>query len=606
MDLVTYAVLNKKIDAIGNIPDEKITAAVNTYLDENPPVTGATAEQAAQIDKNVADIGELKSDLVNLADNKKKVKVEQTINHTIKSGAIYYALDKTIPANTEVFWSVSTVGSVNNTSLSFNKEQNESKRIWVQKDTSGSFTFDDTLSYFEVWSASTQEGQVTISFYWYGYFQAFPSFEEVEDFNNVVSELSNRLDSVEIKVDDDEYHINNLQSSVFGNKKNMSLTPYLENEDNKIYNKNGELVSRDKGYCNLYKINDVENISIYNYAGGGLPLYCFFDAKNKFIEGSTFTPSTGWTQSYITVEIPKNAYYIGVNATESRNNIRVKGDCFENSYKIREELERLENLIPNTSNLSYDISNLQNQLAKTQRMNDFDYNPFDKAYFVLTIDDANMYLPVVYDLCHELGIKLCPSIIPSKLNTIHTTANGRTVKQICDLVVADGGEILSHSGKYIKADSTDADYEDVFRETKKVLEENGYDIRGIITAGGDGYSSLTKKLDDWSRKYYDYSDQNGLKTSPAYSKSRWWYHDYTMAQCKTYVDNAVANKTFTVMAMHGTDDTSDLEYIDHLRELLEYMIAKGTDNLEFVTWAYVYDTFGTTKLEKRIKALENA
>ena len=69
MDLVTYAVLNKKIDAIGNIPDEKITAAVNTYLDENPPVTGATAEQAAQIDKNVADIGELKRDLVDLSDN---------------------------------------------------------------------------------------------------------------------------------------------------------------------------------------------------------------------------------------------------------------------------------------------------------------------------------------------------------------------------------------------------------------------------------------------------------------------------------------------------------------------------------------------------------
>lgn len=63
MDLTTYAVLNKKIDAIGNIPDEKITEAVNTYLDENPVAPGATAEQAAQIDKNVADIGELKTDL---------------------------------------------------------------------------------------------------------------------------------------------------------------------------------------------------------------------------------------------------------------------------------------------------------------------------------------------------------------------------------------------------------------------------------------------------------------------------------------------------------------------------------------------------------------
>ena len=64
MDLLTYAVLNKKIDSVGNIPDEKITEAVNAYLNENPVVTGATAEQAAQIDKNVADIGELKGDFV--------------------------------------------------------------------------------------------------------------------------------------------------------------------------------------------------------------------------------------------------------------------------------------------------------------------------------------------------------------------------------------------------------------------------------------------------------------------------------------------------------------------------------------------------------------
>ena len=63
MDLVTYAVLNKKIDSVGNVPDEKITAAVNTYLNENPVAPGATAEQAAQIDKNVADIGKLKGDL---------------------------------------------------------------------------------------------------------------------------------------------------------------------------------------------------------------------------------------------------------------------------------------------------------------------------------------------------------------------------------------------------------------------------------------------------------------------------------------------------------------------------------------------------------------
>lgn len=90
MDLVTYAVLNKKIDAIGNIPDEKITEAVNAYLNENPPTTGATAEQAAQIDKNVADIGELKGDLADcvngLSNKTKSIQIEWELGYITSAG----------------------------------------------------------------------------------------------------------------------------------------------------------------------------------------------------------------------------------------------------------------------------------------------------------------------------------------------------------------------------------------------------------------------------------------------------------------------------------------------------------------------------------------
>lgn len=64
MDILTYGSLNKKVEEAKNVSGEKITEAVNNYLDENPPTTGATTEQVAQIDKNVADISELKGDLV--------------------------------------------------------------------------------------------------------------------------------------------------------------------------------------------------------------------------------------------------------------------------------------------------------------------------------------------------------------------------------------------------------------------------------------------------------------------------------------------------------------------------------------------------------------
>ena len=43
MDILTYGLLNKKVEEAKNVSGEKITEAVNTYLDENPPITGATA-----------------------------------------------------------------------------------------------------------------------------------------------------------------------------------------------------------------------------------------------------------------------------------------------------------------------------------------------------------------------------------------------------------------------------------------------------------------------------------------------------------------------------------------------------------------------------------
>ena len=52
MDVINY-ILSKKLkkyvdDSIGNVPDEKITEAVNTYLEENPvqPVDIATVQEA--------------------------------------------------------------------------------------------------------------------------------------------------------------------------------------------------------------------------------------------------------------------------------------------------------------------------------------------------------------------------------------------------------------------------------------------------------------------------------------------------------------------------------------------------------------------------------
>ena len=47
MDVLTYGLLNKKVEEAKNVSGEKITEAVNMYLDENPvqPVDIATVQE---------------------------------------------------------------------------------------------------------------------------------------------------------------------------------------------------------------------------------------------------------------------------------------------------------------------------------------------------------------------------------------------------------------------------------------------------------------------------------------------------------------------------------------------------------------------------------
>lgn len=413
-----------------------------------------------------------------------------------------------------------------------------------------------------------------------------------------MNDVSIRMNSAEATIGNVKESLNSVTDTVFSGKKYASLKSI---EKTTKVDKKGTFLKT--GRANVYIVNTYigQTLKARGYSGGDIPLIVFFDSDDKFV--SYIDPNMPWNGNvYQDVVVPEGVYKAYVNDNDGNLTIDLQGLQFE-KYNIKQELERLEGLIPDSSKISYDLEQAQLQMAKKQRMNDFAYSKFDKAYFVLTIDDANKYLPDVYDLCHELGVPLCPAIIVGNLNTDYKN-DGRTIKDICDLVVADGGEILAHSGKYITADSTEEDYADVFREPKIELENLGYTVRGIITAGGANYLSNDIRLDNWSRKYYDYSDQNGISSSKAYYRPRWWHHDYTMDGAKKYVDNAISNKSFVVMAMHGSDNADDLEHIDHVRELLQYIISKGTDKIVFTTWAKVYDKFGSTKLEERIKALE--
>ncbi|MGN0382784.1 MAG: hypothetical protein ACI4DS_00830 [Eubacterium sp.] len=92
MDILTYGLLNKKIEEAKNVSGEKITDAVNTYLNENPVTPGATAEQAAQIAENKNGISELKGDLAALQTAAERKYAVKTVMDSVATPHTQYFL----------------------------------------------------------------------------------------------------------------------------------------------------------------------------------------------------------------------------------------------------------------------------------------------------------------------------------------------------------------------------------------------------------------------------------------------------------------------------------------------------------------------------------
>lgn len=254
-----------------------------------------------------------------------------------------------------------------------------------------------------------------------------------------------------------------------------------------------------------------------------------------------------------------------------------------------------------TEMLKWELENAEKKNTQLSKLNDFTWGNFDKAYFCFVCDDCNSYLPAIYDLFHEKGIPLSSATITSTLGTTYS-GETRTIKDILNLIVADGGEILAHyNGNLADEGYSDGTHEFLTdesdwllktRDVKKVLEENGFEVRGIIRADYTQENSETgEKI---CRKYFDYAD--GLGISTQYNLKRTFFHNYTdLDSLKAKIDTQASTAGFYPYCFHGTETLASIE---NLTEIIDYILAKG-DSVKFSTYANIYDNIGTTILVKK-------
>ena len=190
-----------------------------------------------------------------------------------------------------------------------------------------------------------------------------------------------------------------------------------------------------------------------------------------------------------------------------------------------------------------------------------------------------------------------------------------TAKQVLERAVANGGEVLSHWGPPLNSLSKTEDYYNVYVGAKKALTENGFEVNGIITAGGgaDGTPESFKTQNflkdiELARIYYKYADltANDFVSGQDLRYIEQFYNNRTFTDngvdaTKSKIDvMALSGKGWLNLASHGTNN-ANTPTIDSFRQIFQYAIDKG---FTFVTWNTMYEKFKSSKLEKRLKALE--
>ena len=267
---------------------------------------------------------------------------------------------------------------------------------------------------------------------------------------------------------------------------------------------------------------------------------------------------------------------------------------------VSESVSQLSNEIKEMDGVTTKI--LIDTLYSRNRKDDFAWRDMPCAQIALIIDDC---LANVISLCvtnaKAKDVPLNMSAMVSHFDELCT--KGDTTKTVVEEIrrgVKNGGEVLQHGNGTITI--SNIDNEDYLKKAFLTNKENfisyGFNPRCVILDGGqdaEGNSPIYNdaRTDRWVRALFDFSDGYGIKEPYNHIRNA----PTTLEQAKSYIDSAVANKSFCPIFAH--------KWYDFWDEMIDYAKSLGAN---FTTYSEVYDTYGTTKslkaMETRIKVLE--
>lgn len=423
-------------------------------------------------------------------------------------------------------------------------------------------------NYASLTITSEQASEIAYIRLYQGYVEIFPEDSILDDINDINVELTKKADK--------PIKYTKVPITIESGYRKKNGTTYSSGQHFEVTVGSG-VVS--------YKISG-------QHANSDYPFICAYDQSNN--ETFVYSGTAGAVSDYVFVP-PAGTTHFYVNANNN-------GKCASG-----EDVDILT-YFEDTETSLYQLRQDRESRYNLDKKNPFAWKTFDKAYFSWMNDDGRSDMYLYKDLCDDYNIPYANSMPWEVIDANTTVVDGMTVVNYCKQIITDGGEIFTHANNPLTSSSTEADIMQYFRDGKKIIEDAvGCKVSGIIQAGGSGYSTFDyNEGQRFCLAYYEYSDAYG--TTPQYTlartriaRSSYDSDDAQIAAFKAVVDDAIANHKWVRFYCHGTSEVS----ITVLTSVFDYIATKVSNgDCAWTSWKNMYDTFRSSSLENRIKALE--
>lgn len=365
---------------------------------------------------------------------------------------------------------------------------------------------------------------------------------------------------------------------------------YIKVNGGYYWNTSGELIEYDNSVSTTLK-DDLIPISEgekYRVSLGGIwvgtnPIpIAFFDADKNYV-GYPYKNSNVSKKEF---EIPSGVSYMGITVWSGVEPViyRISTlDSYSKDNIINEHITRMkhEQNIQHNTRIPY-------------------YKTPNKPYITFVHDDCRSCFDVLANHFIDSNIPLCVAVPPSSLTM--KSSGTLCIREVLDNVVEAGGEVLAHHGQQMTQSMLD-DYDTCFEHfvtSKKVIEDCGYEVNGIILAGGTGYVDSSPISDMWIRSYYLYSDLYGESkyAEPYYHPRQSLVNLKTFDNAKARIQKAIDGNEWLVMYMHDWNDFPESELV----KLLDWINQEG---IEVSTYKQVYDELIAYKDSSSVNSIDD-